>query len=655
MTNSIRSSRTDEAELAEIEQLVAGHPLIARATAMFVEEPGDEELLIVYATAVKSAGGVRPEEIQAALIVELPDYAVPDLLVLLEAMPLTSAGEVAAELLPPPTVTMLEQTSSVRAELVGDFVSAVFNLAAIDARENFFDLGMNSLLMSRLITLLRSAVPDVDVRVRDLTVAETIGSFIADFDCRGARPAPIGADRPASRQPDTAGLEQRDWPVGPAIVASPRAVAFEVEGSLDRDVLKDALADVVRRHDGLRTLHRRGAGSLREIIVDPAGVTVELPVMQVHQPGMLGPAVVSAISRPLDRCCDLPLRATLFEVGPDQHVLLLVASAEACDGQSVRLIWRDVVHAYTSRSAGYQPVWEVQPIRYPEYLDWKWDLSAQRDGASGATLDQLGYWRQALRNVPDELLLPRDRPRTARLTRQSGTATFTINEDQVRGLRGVARKHHSTLRMVLQAGLAACLTRLGAGSDIPLGVTSKGRLDPRLAQMVGPLGNDLVLRVDTSGDPDFGALVTRVRQAALDADAHREVPFALVAEEIDSKKFRDRHQLFQVSVDLERSAGREIGLPGFSTSEYFIEDGFDLDLSITFVERNTRDGGPTILSGELRYSKDQFDESTAESISDMLLHLLTVVAKEPERPLSKLPTQPGRQGTGQPTTVEKGS
>jgi non-ribosomal peptide synthetase component F len=181
----------------------------------------------------------------------------------------------------------------------------------------------------------------------------------------------------------------------------------------------------------------------------------------------------------------------------------------------------------------------------------------------------------------------------------------------------------------LQGGVAALLTCLRCGTDIPLGTSSTGRPEG----LVGSFRNDLVLRLDTAGDPGFGDLVTRVRVAALAADAHRHLPFERLVAELAPAPSPARHPLFQVSLELDRDFGDEPRFPRLSVAEFPVSNEFDLDLSLTFRESSDARG----LRGVLRYSADLFEHSTASRIAASLVHLLGAAAVDPTRPIGELP------------------
>ena len=225
-------------------------------------------------------------------------------------------------------------------------------------------------------------------------------------------------------------------------------------------------------------------------------------------------------------------------------------------------------------------------MQYADYTLWQRDLLGAEDDPDSVLTRQLAFWRDALAGAPDQLELPTDRPRPATPSHRGGLVEADLGTDLYRALLELARDSQTTLFMVLQAALAALLTRLGAGTDIPLGTPVAGRSDEALDDLVGFFVNTLVLRTDTSGDPTFRDLLARVRDADLAAYSHQDVPFERLVELVNPERTLARHPLFQVMLVLQNNAQARLDLPGLDAEIETVSNGrAKFDLTMAFAER----------------------------------------------------------------------
>ncbi|WP_262414534.1 non-ribosomal peptide synthetase [Streptomyces sp. ST1015] len=329
---------------------------------------------------------------------------------------------------------------------------------------------------------------------------------------------------------------------------------------------------------------------------------------------------------------DLPIRAHLIVVGPEEHVLLLVLHHIAADGQSLEPLARDLATAYAARSAGRAPEWAPLAVQYGDFAAWQAELL----GDGEVVGPQVEYWTRALAGVPDELALPVDRPRPARATHRGGDVAVRLGPELHGRIRKLAGETGTTPFMVVQAALATLLTRLGAGTDIPIGTPVAGRADEVLDDLVGCFLNTLVLRTDTSGDPGFRELLGRVREVDLAAHAHQDLPFEQVVEALAPPRSLARHPLFQVMLAF-RPSEPELRLPGLQATPIAVETGATkVDLTFNLGELRASDGSPAGIEGFLQYSADLFDRRTAEDLVVRLERLLRAAVDTPDHPIGAL-------------------
>ncbi|MFI2209565.1 condensation domain-containing protein [Streptomyces sp. NPDC020141] len=446
-----------------------------------------------------------------------------------------------------------------------------------------------------------------------------------------------------ARRPDTVPLsfaQRRPWLLNRMKgrgATHNRPFALRLSGDLDPGALCAALNDVIVRHEILRTVFPDADGVPRQRVRAPTATAMPLPVRPVHPAG-LNRALAEAAAHRFDLTSGPPFHAELLAVGAEENVLVFVLHHIAGDDWSSRLLARDLRTAYTARRAGPAPDWDPLPVQYADYTLWQHDLLGGADDPDSPLSRQAAYWTRALADLPAELALPTDRPRPAVPSDRGARVPFSLDAAAHARLRATARDGDASLFMVVQAVLAALLSRLGAGADIPVGTSTAGRADDALHDTVGLFANTLVLRTDTSGDPGFGELLARVRETNLAAHAHQDVPFDHLVGILDPDGSRSGHPLFQTMLTLDSAAEPRIDLPGLRVSPLqVVTTALRFDLSFTMAEEVDAAGGAAGIRGSLDYACDLFDESTAEWLAARFVRSLEAVAADPELPTADLP------------------
>ncbi|USX53626.1 non-ribosomal peptide synthetase [Lentzea sp. HUAS12] len=628
-------------EPGEVGAVLTRHPGVAQAAVVVREDrPGDKRLVAYLVPAdgrldTGQVGGPGTAEarvldtaaVRAHAAAALPDYLVPSAFVVLDALPLTPNGKLDRRALPVPSAeapTDQARPRTAREEILCGMFADVLGVEEVGVRDGFFDLGGHSLLAAKLIARVRTTF-DAELALADLFADPTVEGVAAAVDRAAGRPV-----RPAL----TAGPRPRVLPLSPAQSrlwflnrlenqGAGYAVpyALRLTGALDRAALEAALHDVVDRHEALRTVFPEVDGTPCQVVLDDWR-----PALHVVEDADLDSALTDAARQEFDLATEAPVRTTLFTVGPDEHVLLLLLHHIAVDGASLGPLVRDLRTAYTARLEGAEPGWAPLPVQYADYTLW------QRDLLDSLLAGQVEHWRGALAGLPDELALPADRARPAVATHRGGTVPVEIGAALHARLLELAREHRVTLFMVLQAALATLLTRVGAGTDIPIGTPVAGRADRALDDVVGFFVNTLVLRVDTAGDPAFTDVLARVRETDLRAFEHQDVPFERLVQELNPARSLARHPLFQVSLVLQNNDQADLSLPGLAVTEHEIgAESVKFDLGLGFAESTS--GG---LDGSLAYSADLFDAETARDLADRFVRVLAAVAAEPGRRIREI-------------------
>ncbi|WP_250294452.1 condensation domain-containing protein, partial [Streptomyces atroolivaceus] len=246
------------------------------------------------------------------------------------------------------------------------------------------------------------------------------------------------------------------------------SMAARLHGALDRGALEAALADVVARHESLRTVYPEVDGVPHQVVLAPDAARPRLGVLEVR-PEEADRAVDAVRAEPFAPAAEPPLRARLLALGPERHLLVLVLHHIAGDAGSVRPLVRDLSTAYAARRAGEAPQWQPLPVQYADYTLWQRETLGDAGDPDSEMNRQLSYWRKKLAGLPEELALPADRPRPAEARHEGGVVPFEVDAELHQKLLDLARAHGATSFMVLHAALGALLTRLGAGTDLPIG------------------------------------------------------------------------------------------------------------------------------------------------------------------------------------------
>jgi len=642
-------------ELGEVEAAIADHPAVRHCVVVAAQDPVVGAMLAAYVVA---GDDIDLEQVRAHAAATLPEYMVPAAFAVIEEIPLTVHGKLDRRALPAPQART-ERPFRKPATAAEIRLAALFGElfargdGEVGADDSFFELGGHSLLATRLIVLIRNAF-GVELDVRAPFDAPTVAGLAALIESTPATvgPAASGPEEAAERNHagPAAGPHRRSPAVPPLTrqarphriplshsqlalwfqrkLEGPSAIgniplAVRLDGEVDVAALTAAIADVVHRHDGLRTVFPEADGVPYQRVL-PAG-PIEVPVLSLDDPARLRTALAQAAGHCFAVESELLIRPRIFLLDGQISVLSLLVHHLVADHWSFRTILNDLAAAYVARAAATSPEWTPLPVDYADYALW------QRNTADAAALD---YWRTTLAGVPDDITVAADRPRPAALGKSGHISPFTVPAPLRTRLRALAEGAGASEFMLYQAAVATLLHRLGAGVDIPLGTPVANRADPATTDLVGLLANMVVLRNDLSGDPTPRTILERSRAVALGAYGHQGVPIERVVEALNPPRSRSRNPLFQAMMHFRAEDWAAAGLRFGGAAASVLPLDFELsllDLSINFFAAT--DGG---FDASVIVNADLYDAATGELFAQRMLRVLRAFAETPDGPVSEL-------------------
>jgi natural product biosynthesis luciferase-like monooxygenase protein/amino acid adenylation domain-containing protein/FkbM family methyltransferase len=628
-------------ELGEIEAAIREQPSVHAAVVLVRTAPAadglDDQRIVAYVVArpgqqLDSAG------LRRAIEGRLPAYMVPNSIVALDELPLTPNGKLDRQRLPLPeqaTPAAAPRGMDPLEELVAMVMADVLGAPALDASGNFFELGGHSLLATQMISRLRAAT-QIELPLRALFEAPTPAAL-----SRRMRDMQRGAEAPIVAAPRDGVLplsfaQERLWFLTQLDADSATyhiPAALRLQGALDIAALEQSLTALVERHESLRTTFRMEGGRPAQIVQPAEPQRVRLIDLGASVPAARQAELERLARDESDARFDLlngPLhRATLVRLAPDEAVLLLTLHHIIADAWSIELLIAEFGALYAGFAGGSPAALPPQTIQYADFAMW------QRRRLQGALLEQqLGYWRTQLAHVAP-LELPLDHPRPLVQTFRGATYSFSLPDDLAGRLKDLGRRHHATLFMTMLAAFKALLARWSGQQDIAVGSPATNRDRAEFEGVFGFFLNMLVLRTEVDPEWSFRTLLERVRETALAAYAHQDMPFEKLVEELRPDRDLSRNPLFQVMFVLQHAGQGPLDLPDLTIAPLEFEHGTaKYDLTLSMLESGTA------LSASIEYNRDLFEPATIERMAGHLAALLASIAADPERPLGELEILP---------------
>ncbi|HEX5868951.1 MAG TPA: condensation domain-containing protein, partial [Longimicrobium sp.] len=622
-------------EPGEIEAALKQHPAVADAVVIALGE-GPAARLVAYLTARDGAAVPVDAELRERLSRSMPEYMVPSAFVALNAIPLTSSGKVDRRALPAPhfaaDADAYVAPRTPTEEIVAGIWSELLGVDRVGARDAFFALGGHSLLGTRVVSRIRERL-GAEVPVAALFEAPRLDEFAARVD--DAVRAGLGVRIPPIRRTegDTAPLsfaQERMWFIDrldPGSAAYNMSPALRLHGSVDVNAMRRALAEIVRRHEPLRTAFPEfdGAPVQRILPVDD----FDLPVEALSSDADLSRRVGEWAAMPFDLLNGPVFRARLLRLADDDHVLLLGMHHIVSDGWSTGILFRELFVLYDASAAGRPNPLAPLPVRYADYAAW------QREWLAGDELDrQVAYWRAHLAGAPALLELPTDRPRPAVQSYRGAAQRFEISAETAAGLRALARDEGATLFMALLSAFSVLLSRWSGQDDVVVGTPIAGRTRREVEDLVGLFVNTLALRTELGGDPGFRALLSRVRRSTLDAYAHQDLPFEKLVEELQPERSLGHAPVFQAMFVLQNTPDGPAGEPAGLALAPVVREASQAKVDVTLTMLEATDGS---LSASLGYAADLFAPQAMERMTAHFQALLGGIVSTPDTPVAALP------------------
>ncbi len=629
-------------EPGEVEAALKAHPAISDAAV--VAEQDDRGIKYLAAYVVLNPGAALDSaELRDFLSQRLPFYMMPAHFTVLDALPRTATGKLDRRGLS----RMEGQRVSLGApyvaprgpeeEMLANIWAQVLDVSRVGIHDNFFELGGHSLLATQLASRVREAF-GVEIPLSELfqcpTVAELAERIQQAREQQLGLVAPPIEPVPRDKPLPLSFAQLRLWfldQLEPGNLFYNMPMAVRMVGQLDVDALERALNEIIRRHEVLRTTFADEGGEPYQVIHPE--MRLEVPVEdlsdlpQAEREARALELARAEVRKPFNLAEGPLLRARLLKMDEDEHIAVLVLHHIVADAWSIGVFLGELAALYNAFVAGQPSPLPELPIQYADYAVW------QRNWLQGEVLEkQLAYWREKLAGAPPLLELPTDRPRPAIQTANGATHNFVIPKDLADELNRLSKQENVTLFMTLLAGFKLLLARYAGMEDISVGSAIANRTRGETERLIGFFVNTLVLRTDLSGNPAFVDLLARVRETALGAYAHQDIPFEMLVDELQPERNLSHTPLFQVGFALQNTPLNAQELPDLRLEPLALDAGSaKYDITLTLTE------GESGIVGSAEYNTDLFDASTIERMMRHYVRLLEAAVADPERPAFYLP------------------
>ncbi|MEZ5210151.1 non-ribosomal peptide synthase/polyketide synthase [Gordonia sp. (in: high G+C Gram-positive bacteria)] len=626
--------RGQRIELGEIEAVLAGAPGVVHAAAAVGTTAGGDEHLVAYV----SPASVDLDEVKRCVTAALPVYMVPSVWMVLEVMPLNTAGKTDRRALPAPEFgeTSAEFIAAIdeREELVARVFGDVLGLDRVSVTDSFFDLGGNSLSAMRVAARVSEAL-GVEVSVREVFQSPSVRSLLNAVAGNAAALARIEAVVPRPERIPLSFAQQRMWFINQFEPMAPTyniPVGIRLVGDLDLNALQQAALDVVERQEILRTTFPAVDGDPTQVVHDVEWARENLDWAVAESEADLA----EAAGRGFDVSREAAFRVRVLRKDDREWVLLALIHHMVGDGESMRPLIGDLITAYLARVDGHPPTFAPLEVQFADYAIWQHTTLGDPADGESVVGRQLAYWRRQLDGLPDVLDLPADRPRPLVAGPAGAVEEFTIPAAVAARVDALAAESGVTSFMVVHAALAVLLARLSATDDIAVATPIAGRGDRVLDPLVGMFVNTLVLRTRVETFVSFADLLDEVRGVDLEAFAASDVPFEAVVDAVAPVRSQAFAPLAQVMLTVTHGAAD--GAPRAEAGDIAIEP---IESPVVFAQRDLSVHVTAVpgeaWGGALTYATELFDATTIAAFARRFVAMLEALTAQPGRAVAFVP------------------
>ncbi len=583
------------------------------------------------------------EDLRHFLQERLPAQMIPSAYVILEEFPLLTSGKVDRRALPAPDeLSIVNDDERVLPrtpveEIVAGICAAVLRLDNVSVTANFFDLGGHSLLAAQVISRVRETF-HVELSLRNLFLKPTVEGLAENIEksLKAGEQIELGRIERASREGDLplSFSQQRLWFLDQMAGSTPYyniTSRVHLQGELNFDALQQAFSEIVRRHEVLRTTFAKVDGRPVQIINSPAPVTLTVEEVSGDSAAERAAAARAIARQDAEQAFDLssgPLfRIRLLKLSDAEHIALLTMHHIISDGWSTSVLVNELTALYSAFLRNETSPFKELPIQYVDYAVW------QRKWLEGETLEkQLSYWREQLQDAPALLELPTDRPRPATQTFNGDSENWSLGPEMTSRLRDLSREEGTTLFMTLLAAFTTLLYRYSSQTDIVIGTEIANRMRAETEDLIGFFANMLMVRSHLADNPTFAQLLGRVRETALSAYAHQDLPFEKLVAELQPERSLSHAPFVNTVFVLQNTPRGKLEMQGLTlTAEEFDSNFTRFDLEFHLREQDGE------LDGFLIYNTDLFEGATIRRVLDNFSVLLEGILADPDRRIASLP------------------